>query len=101
MTWHRARSTRSCASGDTGVRAAANVNVVATTGTAGAFGVTLFYPLLTIPVDMTRGTDAIFNFFRSGWMPLLDDNSCLSWLVHANTTVTGALVGNMTITESG
>ncbi len=39
----------SLASGDTGVQAVASVNVVATTGTAGNFGVTLYKPLLMLP----------------------------------------------------
>ena len=69
------------ASGDTGVRSVESVTVLATTGTAGNFGVTLFKPLALIPLgmndpyqyDIVRGT-------LSGGIPEILDGACLFWL---------------------
>lgn len=69
------------ASGDTGVRSVESVTLAATTGTAGNFGVTLFKPLLFLPVgildqyvgDVIRGT-------LGGGLPEILDEACLSWI---------------------
>lgn len=69
------------AAGDTGVRSVESVTLSASTGTAGNFGVTLFKPLLFLPMgvadqyqyDVTRGT-------LGGGLPEIIDNACLFWL---------------------
>ena len=67
------------AAGDTGVRAVASVTVAATTGTAGAFGVTLFKPLYTlIPSDVSgllQGGFVTGGTF--GGIPEIVDGACL------------------------
>jgi len=67
------------ADGDRGVRAVASVTVLATTGTAGNFGVTLYKPLLWLTwgaasdqqnYDVIRGS-------LGGGLPEILDNACL------------------------
>ena len=53
------------ADGDTGVRSVQSVTLAATTGTAGAFGVSLFKPLFMIPG--THGIAGLSNILES-WM---------------------------------
>lgn len=65
-------------SGDTGVRAVASVSLTATTGTAGAFGVTLFKPLFTICVpDSVLSAGGYITGSTFGGIPTIVDNACL------------------------
>lgn len=74
----------SLASGDTGVRSVESVTLSANTGTVGNFGVTLFKPLLFLPMgivdqfqyDVLRGT-------LGGGLPEIVDDACLYWLLSA------------------
>lgn len=76
--------------GDTGVRAVASVTNAATTGTAGAFGVTLFKPLLVVPVSGAfQDMDAMLGLACQN-LRILDD-ACLFWLHMSTTTSTGVL----------
>lgn len=81
-------------SGDRGVRAVANVNIVATTGTAGAFGVTLFYPLYSILLtDIQTDVEAMFGM--GTWFPIVESNACLMGIVHMSGTSTGVVNGKL------
>lgn len=64
--------------GDKGVRAVANVDLLATTGTAGNFGVTLFKPLFFVPMirGMTIVSDPLLSLGACGMEEVLDD-ACL------------------------
>ena len=67
-------------SGDTGVRAVASVSLTATTGTAGAFGVTLFKPLFVICVLDMSGVLSAGGYITGstfGGIPTIVDNACL------------------------
>lgn len=77
------------AAGDSGVRAVASVTVLATTGTAGNFGVTLFKPLLALPVigGAVQNYDSMLAM--NGQMPRILDDACLFWLHVSTTTSTG------------
>lgn len=71
----------SLASGDTGIRSVESVTLSASTGSAGNFGITLFKPLLFLPMgivdqfqyDVLRGT-------LGGGIPEILDDACLYWL---------------------
>jgi hypothetical protein len=78
-------------SGDTGVR-----SVQSTTGTAGAFGVVLFKPLLAFVVE-GAGRQVELNLIDGGMlggMPEVLDGACLTWCANVNgssTTMLGHL----------
>jgi hypothetical protein len=68
--------------GDTGVRAVSTVTLAGTTGTAGNFGVTLYKPLLTIPMfaGVPFGLDGDPIKTLGGFLAQVPDNACL-WLL--------------------
>ena len=81
--------------GDRGVRAVASVTVLATTGTPGAFGVTLAYPLAVIPVAVA-GIGNVWSGLLQNGGPLdlgtdSDAGICLAW--HPNTTTATEIFG--------
>ena len=82
-------------SGDVGVTAVASVTLAASTLTAGAFGVTLYYPIVAIPVTMQDpqgiDVDALFGF--GTWFPQVFDNACLQFHYVTNLTSTGVVSG--------
>ena len=66
--------------GDTGIRSVESVNVVATTGTAGNFGVTLFKPLFSLVLDSTSSTNPLIGFVNGnsgGGIPTIQNDACL------------------------
>jgi hypothetical protein len=70
----------SLVSGDTGVRSVESVTVLATTGTAGNFGVILLRPLVAFPLisfGATHYYDAMLTL--GGNMPEVVDDACLCW----------------------
>lgn len=72
------------AAGDTGVRSVEGVTVLATTGTAGNFGVCLFKPLMQFSLESTTGTmplDAVSSGGMIGSMAEFDDDACLTFMV--------------------
>jgi len=89
------------ASGDKGVTAVANVNIVASTLTAGAFGVTLFYPLVHIPLDdilsIKGSADAMHGF--GTWFPQVQSGACLHFIYHTSGATTGIVQGDVLISE--
>lgn len=72
------------ASGDTGVRSVENVNILATTGTAGNFGVTLVKPLQSfisaVGAERQIEFDAVKNLGLC--FPKLQTGACLQFLAH-------------------
>lgn len=74
------------ATSDTGARAVASVTVLATTGTAGAFGVVLARPLFVIPLPFVGvGANASFLTDPSGPIDMNSD-ACIAFAWLANTT---------------
>lgn len=78
--------------GDTGCRSVESVTVLATTGTAGAFGVTLFKPLMVVPGvnDGASPFSSRFDsFLLSSGPPLIEveDTACLSMLGYVTNTL--------------
>lgn len=83
--------------GDTGVRAVASVTVLATTGTAGNFGVTLFKPLMSFSLDQVGAfvIDPLEDLGAN--CPEVVDQACLQWMFCAPTAT--QLVGTGTAFE--
>lgn len=83
------------ASGDSGVRSVASVTLSASTGTAGAFGITLLRRIAEIPL-VVANVNTTQDVFALG-MPTLPDNACLALAVLASGTTTGVMAGNLSI----
>lgn len=80
----------SLAAGDTGVQAVASVTVLATTGTAGNFGIVVGRKLASFVVSSAAITDV--RSFLNGPMMLADAGACLSWYWVPTTANAGALI---------
>lgn len=85
--------------GDTGVKSVESVTVAATTGTAGAFGVTLYKPIATYVIERPGGQQR-FNLLdgMGGFIRDIEANPCLFWIYVPNTTST-VLGGNLHFAE--
>lgn len=87
------------ASGDTGVRAVASVQVTATTGTAGNFGVTIGHPLayVSMPAPGVPGG----RTFAQGLpgLPEIKTDACLAWLFKPAASTRPELVGGLSMLE--
>jgi hypothetical protein len=81
--------------GDVGVTAVASVTATASTLTAGNFGVTLYFPVIAIPMNDQDpagiDVDALFGF--GTWFPQVFDNACLQFHYSVSTTSTGVVSG--------
>lgn len=85
--------------GDTGVRSVENSTMTASTTTAGAFGYTLYKPLMAFTVDRPSSVVA-FNLVdggMSGGFPEIVDNACLFWLIMPSAATAG-IAGNLNLT---
>lgn len=69
------------ASGDKGIQSIEDITLSLSTGTAGDFGITLYYPLWTIPYDIP-GVDMMLDSVLdcAGMMPQIVTNACLGVL---------------------
>lgn len=76
----------SLAAGDSGVRAVASVTVLATTGTAGDFGIVVAHPLVAIPI--ATGGLGMARDLISGIpsLPEILTDACLAWVWIPNGT---------------
>lgn len=87
--------------GDRGITSVENVDLVASTTTAGAFGVTLYMPLVSIPIDhllaLRFDPEALYGF--GTWFPEILDDACLMWVHHMATTTTGIIQGEHRLHE--
>lgn len=68
-------------SGDIGVRSVQNVTVLASTGTAGNFGVTLFKPLWVGMIEHNQATMNIVNGYHAGLIPEVVNGACLFQII--------------------
>lgn len=86
--------------GDKTVVSVENIDLVATTGTAGNFGITIVHPLLVIPCG-AGGAGAVFDCLsRFPSLPEIEVDACLgiAWL--ANGTTAPQIFGNLSMIES-
>jgi hypothetical protein len=88
------------AAGDTGLRAVASVDIVATTGTAGVFGVTIAKPLAYVSIGTAGGPG--WRDFTTGLpgIPNIDADACLAGLWIPNSTTPPELFGCITTVEA-
>jgi hypothetical protein len=80
--------------GDTGVRSVESVTLAASTvSAAGNFGVTLFKPLLYLPVPSLGSQQLLFDSVQtlSTYMPVIENNACLFYIICAGTTASGVM----------
>jgi hypothetical protein len=88
------------ANGDTGVRSVESVTVLATTGTAGDFGVTIVRPIAS-GVCGLPGTGSLTDCLSQlAALPEIKSGACLTPLWFANTTTSPILHGFVSIVES-
>ncbi len=85
------------AAGDTGVRSVQSVQLSASTGTAGSFGLTILRRLGEIFCPLPASGDTL-DAFALG-LPQVDPNACLFLFMLANATSTGDLKGGLTIVK--
>lgn len=82
-------------SGDTGVRSIENIDLLASTGTAGNIVATIQRPLLTIPIS-TNGVGSLLDLMSGLPGPIeIKTNSYLTYLWLANGTTPPRLYGNI------
>lgn len=88
------------ASGDTGVKSVESVTLAGTTGTAGAFGVVLFRPLLMMPyISLDYMADVSPLHAMGGFLPEIVDDACIGILFTSGTTNAGPLSGILKFSE--
>jgi hypothetical protein len=86
------------AAGDIGVKSVQGVTLAATTGTAGAFGVTLFKPLMVFPIpreNLQFTFDSVLDLCNT---PEIVDDACLFWMFTAPAT-SGVMNGQINFIE--
>lgn len=87
-------------SGDTGVQAVASATVLATTGTAGNFGITVFKPLAYLAIG-APGAPGWRDFITGlPGIPAIDSGACLSLLWFPATTTAPEIFGGYSIVEA-
>jgi len=79
------------AAGDTGAKSVQSVQLSATTGTAGDFGITLIKTITELAPD-TAGAGKVFGPFAVG-IPAIQPSACLATMVLTSTTSTGIITG--------
>lgn len=82
------------AQGDVGVQACASITVLASTLTAGSFGVTIFRPLFAMAIPSLGSQQLLFDSMElcGGVMPKIDAGACLWYMMMAFTTTSGVLL---------
>lgn len=88
------------ASGDTGIRAVASVTVLATTGTAGNFGVVVGKPLAVLDISGSGLPGGRTYAQGLPGFPEVDTGACLSWLWIPNTTTIPEVFGGVGMVEA-
>jgi hypothetical protein len=83
------------ASGDRGVTAVTDVDLVASTTTVGDLGVTLAFPLLVLPVSLPGVGSLISGFMMGGpWSLGVDSDACIALAWQANGTTIPQVFGS-------
>lgn len=86
------------ADGDTGIQSVQTVTVLASTATAGNFGITLYRPLAVMPTAAANGSPAYRSLLDGGAITEVDDNACLElFYTGLSATSTGIFVGQIGI----
>ncbi len=88
------------ADGDTGVTEIENLDLVATTGTAGNIGISIIHPLAVAHVDNTGGGQAVD--FITGFPAEMEikEDACLSIIANPNSTIAPQVFLNLSFVEA-
>lgn len=81
----------SLASGDYGIRSVESVTVTASTTTAGNFGVTLYRPILALPLLGVESMDVDAVVELGCMMPEIIEDACLAWVFFGESTAPGII----------
>jgi hypothetical protein len=86
--------------GDVGVTSVESVTIVVSTQTIGNFGVTLFKPLVMLPV-MVQGQQFVFDplLNLAGNLPEIAGDACLQWIFVSSTSSTGIVQASLKLSE--
>lgn len=88
------------ASGDSGVQACASVTVLASTTTAGNFGVSIVKPIAIIPLSLL-GCGSVRDFIAGlPSVPSIEAGSCLAFAWLANSTTAPQVYGSLHFIEA-
>jgi hypothetical protein len=87
------------AAGDRGVQACASVTVLATTGTAGNFGVTIARPLAYLQITQS-GLGPWLSFIDGAPIPEIDTDACLAMAWMPTVTTNPEVFGMLTMVEA-
>ena len=88
-------------SGDYGAQSVEDVTLATSTGAVGNFGVTLFKPLVMLPVPVVSQSfewDALFNLGARA--PEIVDGACLFWMNLPLSTLSGIMQGELSFAET-
>jgi hypothetical protein len=88
------------ASGDTGVRAVTNIDLVASTGTAGDIGVTIARPLVNLPIGLTATGVGVDCVTQLPSLPEIKTDAALDFCWFANATTTPQTFGTLSMVEA-
>lgn len=84
------------ADGDSGVQSVQSATVLATTGTAGSFGITLYKPIAVMPQSAPNGRSAYREMLDSGAIDEISDDACLElWHTSLVATSSGIFTGRI------
>lgn len=86
------------ASGDKGVKSVQSVQLSASTGTVGDFGITLYYPIAMIPYNANDYVERDL-VLQLASLPRLTSNTCLALAAFATTTSLGNQFGVFSMAE--
>jgi hypothetical protein len=85
------------AAGDTGVQALVSLTVLATTGTAGDFGILLVHPLANVICGLSNA--AFCASYLDGSMPEILLDACVALAVQCSATTTGVVETDFVMAE--
>lgn len=88
----------SFASGDKGVKSVQSVQLDGSTGTAGNFGITLYYPVATLAYNASDYVERDL-VLQLASLPILTSNTCLALALMATTTSSGIQFGSIGMAE--
>lgn len=88
------------ADGDLGVREVTNVDLLASTGTAGDFGVAIVRPIINVPVGLAGTGSLIDCITQLPTLPAIGDDACLTQAWYASTTTSPNTFGTLSFVEA-
>jgi len=88
------------ADGDLGVREVTGVQLVATTGVAGDFGVSIIRPIVNVPVGLAATGSLVDCLTQLPALPKIGSDACLTQAWFASTTTSPSTFGTLSFVEA-